>query len=186
METVVEKEKIVTRLKELIPEFDWIKDEGLKKATLDVWCEAMEAGGWTPEDLDEIPFTLLLDPCPASFLTHTRSVTTCAYLTGKALKTFYDEEKLSINLDHLVAGALLHDVGKLLEYTRKKNKVVKSENGKFLRHPFSGVAISFGKGIPDDVLHMIAMHSKEGNLGKRCPESVIIHHADFTNFEPFH
>ena len=31
---------------------------------------------------------------------------------------------------------------------------------------------------------MIAYHSKEGDLGKRTVEAIIIHHADFVNFEP--
>ncbi len=61
--------------------------------------------------------------------------------------------------------------------------MVQSACGRALRHPFSGVGIAFGKGIPDEVLHMIATHAKEGDMGKRLPESVIIHHADFTNFE---
>jgi hypothetical protein len=32
---------------------------------------------------------------------------------------------------------------------------------------------------------MIAAHSKEGDLGRRTTESIIIHHADFLSFEPF-
>jgi hypothetical protein len=32
---------------------------------------------------------------------------------------------------------------------------------------------------------MIATHAKEGNLGKRTVESLIVHHADFMSFEPF-
>jgi putative nucleotidyltransferase with HDIG domain len=186
MITSVDRETVAVKVKKLIPEFDLIKDENLRNAAVNVWCDAMDAGGWTPEDLDNIPFTLLLDPCPASFLTHTRSVATVAYKAGETLRSFYNEDKLKINMDYLVCGAILHDVGKLLEYEKSGDKVVKSRNGKFLRHPFSGVGVAFGKGIPDEVLHMIATHAKEGDMGKRIPESVIIHHADFTNFEPFH
>jgi HD superfamily phosphodiesterase len=176
-----------SKVKNLIPELEWIKDEKLRDATLNVFVEAMEQGNWTPEDLDKMPFTLLLDPCPASFLTHVRSVTTVAYNSGQTLKKFYPEDKLKLNLDYLVSGAILHDVGKLLEYVKSNDgKIVTSKNGKLLRHPFSGMGIAFGKGIPDEVLHMIAMHAKEGNLGKRIPEAVLVHHADFTNFEPFH
>jgi putative nucleotidyltransferase with HDIG domain len=183
----LDRETLKGEVKKLIPEFEWIRDEKLRDATVNVWCDAMEAGGWLPGDLDTIPFTLLLAPCPASFLTHTRSVATVAFKAGETLKHFYPPEKLPVNMDYLVSGAILHDVGKLLEYCRNKDgKVVKSVNGKFLRHPFSGVGIGFGKGLPDEVLHMIAVHAKEGDLGKRIPEAVIIHHADFINFEPFH
>lgn len=178
-------EKLKTEVKKLIPELEWIKDEILREQVLDTWCDAMERGGWEPEDLDNMPFTLLLDPCPASFLAHTRAVTTVAHSAGKTLEKFYGD-KLHLNLDHLVAGGILHDVGKLLEYEKKNGKVVKSHRGDCLRHPFSGVGLGFAHEIPDEILHLIAMHAKEGNLGKRSPEASIIHHADFINFEPFH
>jgi hypothetical protein len=40
-------------------------------------------------------------------------------------------------------------------------------------------------GVPDEICHMIATHSKEGDLGRRTVESIIVHHADFMSFEPF-
>ena len=172
------------QLLKLIPELELIKDENLRDSVMDVWCDAMEQGGWKPEDLDEIPFTLLLNPCPASFLTHTRSVATIAYNAGETMQKFYGD-KIKLNMDYLAAGAILHDVGKLLEYEKKDGKVIKSHKGNCLRHPFSGVGLGFARKIPDEILHMIAVHAKEGDLGKRFPEAVIIHHADFTNFEPF-
>ena len=76
-------------------------------------------------------------------------------------------------------------MGKLLEYEKKDGKVVKSRRGKWLRHPFSGVGLGFKRGMPEEVLHMIAMHAKEGNLSPRMPAGVLVHHADFMNFEPF-
>jgi hypothetical protein len=35
-------------------------------------------------------------------------------------------------------------------------------------------------------MHMIAVHAGEGDGKWRSTEAVIIHHADFTNFEPLH
>lgn len=167
----------------LIPEFKEIKDEKLRNATLEVFAQATEKGGWEAQDLDNIPFTLLKQT-DVSFLRHTRGVTQTCIEAGKLASKNYPE--VNINMDYLVMGGLLHDVGKLLEYKREGGKVVKSNCGKFLRHPFSGVGICSGKGIPDEVLHIIAVHSKEGDGGWRSPEAVILHHADFTNFEIFH
>jgi CRISPR/Cas system-associated endonuclease Cas3-HD len=84
----------------------------------------------------------------------------------------------------LVAGSILHDVGKLLEYRKTGKGYVKSHMGSLLRHPFSGQALAYKHDVPPEVLHMIAYHSKEGDLGKRTVEAIIIHHADFVNFEP--
>ena len=174
------KEKIL----KLIPEFNEIKDEKLKVATLNVFVTALEKGEWKPEDLDKIPFTLLKQT-DVSFLRHTRGVTQTCISAGKLVKSNYPKE-VSINMDHLISGAILHDVGKLLEYKKEGSKFAKSKSGKYLRHPFSGMGIAFSSNIPEEVLHIIAVHSKEGDGAWRSPEAVILHHADFTNFEIFH
>ena len=67
------------RLLELVPEFNLIQAEELKEKTIQVWEAAMERGGWTPDDLDQMPFTLLINPCPASYIEHVRAVTLTAY-----------------------------------------------------------------------------------------------------------
>ena len=87
--------------------------------------------------------------------------------------------------DTLIAGAILIDVGKLIEYVIKDGQAVVGRTGKLLRHPFSGVGLAMRFGVPDEICHMIAVHSKEGDLGKRTTESLIIHHADFMSYEPF-
>ena len=49
--------------------------------------------------------------------------------------------------------------------------------------PFSGVGLAFKHGIPPEVLHVIAMHSKEATDGRRSPEAIIFHHVDFIDFD---
>ncbi len=100
------------------------------------------------------------------------------------MKKFFGEQ-IEIDMDKLVAGAILIDVGKLLEYVKEDGKATTGKTGKLLRHPFTGVALAHRFKIPDDICHMIATHSKEGDLGNRTVESIIVHHADFLSFEPF-
>ena len=40
-------------------------------------------------------------------------------------------------------------------------------------------------GLPVEVMHIVAVHSKEGDGGHRSLEANIIFHCDFANFEPF-
>jgi putative nucleotidyltransferase with HDIG domain len=168
-------------VRKTLPELELISDEPLREKTLDVWIDAMEQGGWEVGDLDEIPFTLLIDT-GVSFLTHTRSVTRTAVAIAETMSGFYGG-KMPINMDYLVSGGILHDVGKLLEYKREGGKFSKSDVGKDLRHPFSGTAVAFKHGIPSEICHLIAAHAKEGDGARRMPEAFIIHHADFANFE---
>ena len=176
---------MTAKLKEIIPEFDLVADKALGEKTIRVFERALEEGGWKAGDLLRMPFTLLLDPCPANMVEHVRGVTLTARRSAESLLEVYGG-RLKIDLDLLTAGALLHDVGKLVEYREVEGRFVKSEKGKMLRHPFSGVGLAYASGLPDEVLHMIAVHSKEGTGARAIPEAVIIHHADFMNFEPFH
>ena len=54
------------------------------------------------------------------------------------------------------------DVGKLLEFEIVDGEPRKSEYGKHIRHPFSGVGLAFKHGLPSEIMHVIATHSKEG------------------------
>ncbi len=87
-------------------------------------------------------------------------------------------------MDTVIAGAILADVGKLLEY-EKVDGARQSERGRHLRHPFTGVALAMAGGVPDGVCHIIAAHAGEGDLVERSTEATIVHHADFMSFVPF-
>jgi putative nucleotidyltransferase with HDIG domain len=117
-------------------------------------------------------------------MAHKRSVVHLCKQAAETMRLFYGEA-LPIDLDVLIAGAILIDVGKLLEYELKEGQAVVGKTGRYLRHPFTGVALAHRFGLPDEVCHMIATHAKEGNLGKRSVEAIIAHHADFLTFEPF-
>ncbi len=171
------------RIKELFPEIEWIEDEELREKTAKVWEHAFELSVLKPEDLSEVPFTLLTSKA-VSFIAHKRSVVQICREAALIMKKFYGDA-LPIDMDKLIAGAVLIDVGKLLEYTKKDGKMAVSDSGKLLRHPFSGVGLAYRFDIPDDICHIIATHSKEGDLGPRTVESYIVHHADFLTFEPF-
>jgi putative nucleotidyltransferase with HDIG domain len=92
---------------------------------------------------------------------------------------------LHIDIDVVIAGAILADVGKLLEYEKVDGKAVQSPRGQALRHPFTGVSVALACGVPDEVCHIIATHAAEGNLVSRSTEAWIVHHADFMSYEPF-
>jgi putative nucleotidyltransferase with HDIG domain len=167
----------------LLPELAEIEDDALRAKVVAAYGAALERGGWRPEDMARMPFTLLLEPCPASYLEHTRAVTRGAAAVAAVMAETYGP-KLEINNDYLLAGALLHDVGKLLEYREDGGKFAKSKMGRMLRHPFSGAALAFELGLPAEVCHIIATHAREGDGARTTPEAIIIHHADFINFEP--
>lgn len=169
---------------ELIPEFNFIEDSILKEKVLRTWEEAIKLGNWEISDLLRFPFALSIKDCPVSIIEHVRSVVQVCSESEKALRKFY-QGKIKINRDYLLVGALLHDIGKLLEYKKKEGKFVKSKLGTLLSHSFSGVILCSKQGIPEEILHIIAFHSKEGEGQRKTIESKILYHADFMNFEIF-
>jgi len=69
---------------------------------------------------------------------------------------------------YLIAGALLADVGKPLEYDKDASgKVVQGKFGQQVRHPFSGVALAYKHEIPGESCNIIATHSHEGDKVER-------------------
>ena len=166
-------------------ELNWIKMSFTRK-TAKTWELALEKSVLTIDDLNKIPFTLLAGPdLKVTFMDHKRSVVHIAKDAGEKINAMYHGE-LPVNMDVLIAGAILCDVGKLLEYELDENGNSKQGvYGKYLRHPFSGVSIAEQCGVPADVCHIIATHAGEGNLVKRTTEAYIVHHADFMTFEPF-
>lgn len=172
------------QIKKIWQEIDWIKDESLREKVLECWVYAIENSVLSPEDLEVIPFSLLIKNCNITFMNHKRTCVHLAVEMANIMKKNFGDE-ITINMDYLIAGAILIDVGKLIEYERIDGKLTTSEAGKLVRHPFSGLAIADRFGLPYEVQHIIATHSKEGDLGKRTVESIIVHHADFVSFDPF-
>lgn len=166
------------------PEIAWIEDRALRESVLATWVRAFELSPLTPEDLEQIPFTLLVPNCPATFLEHKRCVVHIARRAAEAMEQFLGRA-LPIDHDVVIAGAILADVGKLLEYEKVSGQAVQSERGKHLRHPFTGVHLALACGVPDAVCHIIAAHAAEGDLVRRSTEAFIVHHADFMSYEPF-
>jgi len=167
------------------PEIAWIGDVKLREQVTQTWIKALERSPLKAEDLNRIPFTLLVPNCQITFMEHKRCVVHIARESAKAMTVFMGRA-LPIDEDVVIAGAILADVGKLLEYEiGADGKSKQSERGEALRHPFTGVALALECGVPDAVCHIIAAHAAEGDLVKRTTEAYIVHHADFMAYLPF-
>lgn len=171
-------------VQKLWPELEWIKDPGLRDNVAKTWELALERSPLTADDLNRIPFTLLVPNCTTTFMEHKRCVVHIARKAADSMAEFMGNA-LPIDHDVVIAGAILADVGKLLEYENMDGRTRQSKRGEMLRHPFTGVALAMECGVPDSVCHIIAAHAAEGDLVKRTTEAYIVHHADFMAYLPF-
>ncbi len=172
-------------VKRIWPELEWIKCEELREKVTNCWVRAFELSPLSPSDLEQIPFTLKVPDCPVTFMAHKRLVVHVSRDSGEKVKEFCGDA-LPLDMDVLLAGAMLADVGKLLEYEDDGTGGTRqSARGKCLRHPFTGVSLTMECGLPDTVSHIVATHAGEGNMVKRSTEAYVVHHADFMTFLPF-
>lgn len=160
-------------IKEYFDELQWIQDKDLQEKVVLAWKLAIDRGKW--DNWEDVPFTLLIEDL-GRLIEHTKRVTNLVWNVG-------NQRTEKINKDYLIVGALLHDVGKPLEYELKEGKVVKSEFGERMRHPVSGARLAEECGLPEDVVHIIAAHSHEGDTMNRIVEAIIVFHCDFIDFE---
>ncbi len=163
-----------------------IGNQEVRRKVVQAWVLACERGGWqSMDDLHAMPFTLLTNTRGVNFIEHTIAVTEGAYGLAKAQEAAYREMPYAIDYDRLLAGGLLHDVGKLLEFERdEQGNFRKSRSGMCARHPISGTCVAYEVGLPDETLNTIACHAKEGDGRPQVVETVLIHQADFGTFNP--
>ena len=163
-----------------------IENEETRKQTVATWVQAAKLGGWqSVEELEAMPFTLLTKSHGISLIEHTVAVTEGALALADAQESAYSRMPYKVNMDRLIAGGLLHDVGKLVETERdEKGGFRKSLKGMYARHPISGAILAAQCGLPDDIVNTIACHAKEGEGAPKVLETVLIHQADFATFDP--
>ena len=177
-------------IKELIPIIDEIKDEILKTKVVKSFEKAIQVGNWSKKDLEEMPFTLLIPELMIG--NHKPMVTLIDHINAvtKTVISVYDvyaDLNLGnfLNRDLLIAGALLHDIGKFVEYEKNSsNKIVQGKNGSILRHPAQGLDLVAEFDLPPPVKQAIVFHSKEGREINLLPEVEIISRSDFLCFIP--
>ena len=163
-----------------------IKDEQMREKVVKAWHIGCQRGGWeTIDDLMKVPFTLLTNTHGVSFIEHTIAVTEGALGLALAQIENYSDLPIIIDIDRLIAGGLLHDVGKLLEIEPDgQGGYRKSRNGMCTRHPISGTILAAEVGLDEDVQNTIACHAKEGEGRPKVIETILIHQADFATFDP--
>lgn len=86
---------------------------------------------------------------------------------------------LKVNRDHIIAGALLHDIGKV--FLLKKEGEAWVFTGCHMDHADLSGQMLFAAGFPEGVVHIVASHG--GDLGQagahpRTIEAMLVYHAD--------
>ena len=175
----VKRERII----ELFPAFGQIRDDGLREKTVSAMAMGIEQGGWDEDTLWKCPVTLNWQDCDVSWIAHVNDVTEMCILQYEQVRGYYERHGVPFCRDIMVAGALLHDIGKLTEFCLEDGCVAHRPGHELMRHPLAGALIAARAGLPDEVIHLIATHSFEGDRSFQTPESELVRAVDMLAFQ---
>jgi putative nucleotidyltransferase with HDIG domain len=164
-----------------LPEINEIADQSLRTKVIEAWAVALARSSFGA--VREIP------PAgnPGSMLQtrgdqtdHIRGVTRLAIKMADEVAA--SNPDIKVNRDVIVAGGLCHDIGKPWEFdpiNRKRWESAPRASGlPSIRHPAYGAHICLTVGLPEEVAHIAAAHSGDGELLVRSLECTIVHFAD--------
>jgi putative nucleotidyltransferase with HDIG domain len=170
-------------VRQSLPELALIEDDALRERVVEAWALALSetefariddipgAGDWKSPPLKE-----------GSQAHHLRATATMAVGMARGLQAVFPA--LAIDYDVLVAGSLLHDVGKAFELSPRNLARWQGAPAKTglpaVRHPVYGVYIAMTAGLPEAVVHIVGAHSAygEGALVAGSVECRLVQYAD--------
>lgn len=167
-------------MKEFIDIAQKIKDEKLRKLVVDF----LKDPKLSHKDFRKYPMEKLENArtlfggsgvtAERDILNHSIALAELCEKTAEILKEKYG---IPINIDNLIAAAILHDIMHLYEYKRTGAGV--EHTGLTLDHTTLAVAEMYHRGFPEELIHIIAAHAGEAGLTTpRNFEALIFHHLD--------
>lgn len=144
----------------VIPEINLICDPDLRAKSIDCWKQALEMGAWDKKGVANCPIgaELVADDCPETSIDHCRRVVRMCQAAWDCIGD-WAQDMVGADHDKLLCAAVLHDIGKFLEYDRVDGKACHTELGEKIRHPAIGAYIAQVNHIPQDIVFMILAHS---------------------------
>ncbi len=171
------------QVREELPEIAQIGDADLQAKVAEAWAYALAHSSFN--SIREIAPAGNPDVNEAKRgdqTDHLRGVTRLAIGIAREMGSAYPE--LAIDMDIIIAGGLLHDVGKAWEFdpvNRQRWKASQKLYGRpSIRHPAFGAHVCLTVGLPEEIAHIAMAHSGEGELLVRSLECMIVHQADYT------
>lgn len=165
-----------TAIRDALLGLDELADEDLRDRIVQVWETALDKGDYgTLEEIEWIPeLEGIADG--ADQLSHQSDVTAIAI----ALVDVVTEQRpeLDIDRDTVIAGALLHDVSKLVERSDEFVSSRASGSSSYLPHPHYGVHLLAEAGMPLHLQHIVLSHSPLSNVEPQTIEADIVTLAD--------
>lgn len=169
------------QVREELPEYAQIKDADLREKVIEAWAMALSRSSFKSiRDIQAAgnPNSMVL--LRGDQTDHIRGVTRLAIVMADEF--IASNPDIPVRRDIVVAGGLCHDIGKPWEFDPENQKRWRDKPRltglPSLRHSVYGAHICLSAGLPEEIAHIAAAHSGEGELLVRSLENTIVHFAD--------
>ncbi|MCW4039904.1 MAG: HD domain-containing protein [Candidatus Bathyarchaeota archaeon] len=158
------------------PEIASIQDPTLRSQVTACWIDAWHQSQYAT--LEDAIFSPQIPGC--RLIDHVRAVTSIAMQIAKVVSQHHH---IPVNHDYVLAGALLHDIDKLIIYEKTLHDYQQAKILKQFPHGYLGARIAHKHGIPDVIEHLILSHTRQQLIFPTTIEAIIVHYADFADYD---
>jgi hypothetical protein len=158
-------------VREVFPELEEISDESFRDSVERVLVRAIEESEF--DSYDDVPWWPPYEPVVGDERNpnHVRDVTRNAIAITEAVSSRRD---VDVDLDFIIAGALLHDVTKTFELAEEGT----TKLDELIPHPHYAVYLLADEGFSLEMQHLVLAHSGQSAVEPKTMEAAIIKHAD--------
>lgn len=174
-------DEVRNAVREDFPEIANIQDNRLQDGVVEAWAHALcESSFGRPSDIPGAGNPGDFELLRGTQVDHIRAVARIAMsLVDDFAKNF---PEASIDRDIVLAGAIIHDVGKAFEFDPVNLKRWKDDPSRAgepsLRHSVFGAHVCLAVGLPEELAHIALGHSREGQHIGLSVECMFVRIAD--------
>jgi len=156
-----------------------IIDPVLKKKVVETWVRACQEGDKKDiKELERLPFTIATNANGIGLIQHVKAATEGAFALAKIQKEYIPEFP-NIEMDIIVAGALVNDINKVIVFKLDgKGNYIKKDSP-----TFPGLEVTRKTGLPDSIIDIVEYECNGSKGRPRNIETIFIQHADFITFD---
>lgn len=151
--------------------FNEIESQTLRDKVASVWQSAFDQSDY--DDLVDVPFSPRLLAEDVTLISHQNDVTAIAIALVDSMVDL--NPGLPVDRDSVIAGALLHDVSKLVE---RQPEFIAENDASYLPHPYYAIYLLGAAGLSPHLHHIVLAHSHHTPIKPATIEASIVQSAD--------
>ena len=164
---------------EFEPILDLMEDKQLRQQVLDIYEEVYAKSEFQhPEDVPMVHEDH--SKWNTNLIHHEATCTLAALAVARCVDEAYGTK---LNKDYIIAGDLLHDGSKPLEYWKNEKDAGHTRMMDWLGHSMVAANVAYDHGLPKEVVHIIISHTRFFDVPTATLEALLVYYTDLLDGE---